>query len=73
MCKKYLPKYFTQHPRQLSETFLVSAVHKGELFGMLEVEIEVPNENDFRRQDCTPLEYFSEFLPLFVTCDVPYE
>jgi hypothetical protein len=43
---------------------------------MLEVDIEVPNEwptNGFRRQDCTPLEYFSEFSPLFVTYDVSYK
>ena len=51
-------------PRSLSFQQLINRVQDNSFFGMLEVDIEVPDELK---------EKFSEMAPLFVTCDIPFE
>ena len=39
---RYLPTYYQSHKRALSETEILTDVYHGDLFGMLEVDLEVP-------------------------------
>jgi hypothetical protein len=50
-------------------------VVKDQLFGMVEVDIEVPKQwpSYFDHPTMTPYQYFREMSPLFCTTDIPYE
>ena len=41
-----------------------------DFFGMLEVDILIPNDNP--DTDLSPREYYDEFAPLFVTAELPF-
>lgn len=47
----------------------------GDLFGMVEVDIEVPDQwpSYFHHPSMTPFQYFQEMAPLFCTTDIPFE
>ena len=72
---KYLPKYYTRHKYALSKDTLLDAIESGELFGMAEVDIEVPDrwQGHFRDLELSPYDYFKEFSPIFCTTDVPFD
>ena len=71
---RYSPQFYRQHKHPLSKESLLSAIQTGSLFGMAEVDIEVPDawQGDFR-SELSPYEYFKEFSPLFCTTEVPPE
>ena len=71
---RYMPKYYSKHKCPLTKTTLLKAIRSGELFGMAEVDIEVPDtwQGDFH-SDLSPYDYFKEFSPLFCTTDVPFD
>ena len=71
---KYLPKYYQNHKSCLSKEKLLRDIQNGELFGIAEVNIEVPTvwSDDFK-QDCPPKEFFSEFSPIFCTSEIPMD
>ena len=71
---KYLPAYFQNHKHALTKETLLKDIKNGDLFGIAEVNIEVPTtwKDDFH-QDCPPKEFFSEFSPIFCTSDIPMD
>lgn len=69
------PTFFRNRRGSVTEKDLLNGVVKGELFGMVEVDIEVPEEwpSYCQHPVMTPREYFREMSPLFCTTDVPFE
>ena len=61
---RYLPAYFQKHRHSLSEERVLCDVKNGSLFGMVEVDIEVPDHL---------YSHFEEMSPIFCTCDVPLQ
>ena len=59
---KYLPPYYQSHKKGLTQDQIVKDVVDGKLFGMVEVDIQVPERLKT---------YFEEMSPIFCTCDVP--
>ena len=69
--RQFFPDFFKLHPGQVSTAQILNGVQSGTLFGMVEVDIEVPEEwdNDKKFQT-SPLDYFSEMCPLFCTVNI---
>lgn len=65
----------TSPQRSLTENEILQAVVRGDLFGMVECDIRVPEQwpSHFRHSSMTPYEYFEEMCPLFCTTDVPFD
>ena len=57
------PPVYSEHVRTTNRVYdLLRLVRMGEFLGVVEVDIEVPSHLT---------EKFSEFAPLFVTCEIP--
>ena len=70
------PKFFKKYKKTLTEKEILEAVKQDELFGMVEVDIAVPEEweQGFQQPDnLDPYDYFSEMSPIFCTTDIPFE
>ncbi|KAJ8314770.1 hypothetical protein KUTeg_006920 [Tegillarca granosa] len=69
------PTFYQKHKREVTEHQILEAVIKQELFGAVEVDIEVPEKwpTYFSHPTMSPYQYFQEMSPLFCTTDVPYE
>jgi hypothetical protein len=70
------PKFFkTNSNNILTQEDILQAVLKDELFGMVEVDIRVPEKwGDINMCDTmSPHQYFEEMSPLFCTTEVPYD
>ena len=59
---KYLPPYYQSHKKVLTQDQMLKDVVDGKLFGMVEVDMQVPEHLK---------SYFEEMSPIFCTCDVP--
>ena len=59
---KYLPPYYQSHKKALTQDQILKDVVDGKLFGMVEVDIQVPEHLK---------SHFEEISPIFCTCDVP--
>ena len=61
--------------REMTENEIKAAVLDGTLFGMVEVDIKVPEEwpTHFQHPNMTPYEYFAEMSPIFCTTEVPHD
>jgi hypothetical protein len=59
----------------MSEKELLREVTTSRLFGLLEVDILVPEicSDRFSHPTMIPSQYFQEMLPLFCTMEVPYD
>ena len=68
------PTFFRHNKRGVSEKDISAAVKEGRLFGMIEVDIRVPQTwpSHFTKT-LTPSEYFGEMSPLFCTTEIPFE
>ncbi|KAJ8311210.1 hypothetical protein KUTeg_011238 [Tegillarca granosa] len=69
------PTFFQQFNRKrVTEKEILKGVQEEKLFGMVEVDIQVPEKwsSDFKHR-LSPYEYFQEMSPLFCTTDVPFE
>ncbi len=70
------PSYAKRHRGKLSEKQITRAVRDDALFGMVECDIEVPEQWDAEfaeRMTLSPREYFSEMCPLFSNTDVAFD
>ncbi len=71
---KLLPSFYSCNPGKLTQHAITTAVISGDLFGVVEVDIQVPEEwSGEVKQDMPPWQYFSEMSPLFCTVDIPFE
>ena len=61
--------------RKVTESKVLTANMSGQLFGMAEVHIRVPEEwpSHFRHRSMSPHQYFQEMSPIFCTSEVPYD
>ena len=63
---KYLPEYYQNHKRGLTKQKLLDEIQNGELFGIAEVNIEVPDTwSEVFHQDCSPKEFLVSFHQYF--------
>lgn len=69
------PGIFRDHKGKITENHILEGVITENLFGMVEVDIEVPSQWPwyFQSPTLTPYEYFREMSPLFCSTDIPYE
>ena len=69
------PGFFQNHKGKITEDKILEGVVKGNLFGMVEVDIEVPQEwpHYFSHPTMSPYDYFQEMSPLFCTTDIPFD
>ena len=69
------PGFFREHKGKITEDIILQGVDTGTLFGMVEVDIEVPDQWPpyFQHPTMTPFEYFQEMSPLFCTTEIPFE
>lgn len=74
LINKKLPPFFRHYKRKVSESEILEAVYDGRIFGMIEVDICVPDEwpSQFQSQ-LQHYDYFEEMAPLFCTSDIPFE
>ncbi|KAK3109123.1 hypothetical protein FSP39_023489 [Pinctada imbricata] len=68
------PRFYRKYRGRVNETQILNGVRENILFGMVEVDIEVPErwEGDFRHA-LSPWEYFKEMSPLFCNTEVKFE
>ncbi len=70
------PRFAQRNRGKVTESEILKSVRDGDLFGMVEVDIEVPAQwgPEFKdRISLPPREYFSEMCPLFANMDVPFD
>ena len=72
---KKRPKFFQTHKGKITENTILESVINGSLFGMVEVDIQVPENwpSYFQHPHLTPFEYFQEMSPLFCTTEIPFD
>ena len=76
MLKAFIKSRSPETPqRAINEREILAGVLSGQLFGMVEVDISVPDQwpARFSHPTMTPYEYFQEMSPLFCTTDVPFD
>ena len=68
------PTFYRKHRGRVNDKQILAGVRDETLFGMVEVDIEVPQkwEGDFRPR-LPPYEYFKEMSPLFCNTEVRFE
>jgi hypothetical protein len=69
------PGFFCKYKgKNVSDNDILEGVDEGDLFGMVEVDIEVPDEwpSYFSHPTMTPYTYFQEMSLLFCTTEVPF-
>ena len=71
---EHFPTFYRAKPHAVSESVLIQAISSGLLYGMLEVDIEVPEKwSEGQERSLSPSEYFSEMSPIFCTNDITFE
>ena len=71
------PTFYRKYPTKVSQDKIIDSVMNDELFGFVEIDIQIPDSWDqvkFKPQtELNPYDYFEEMSPLFVTTEVPFE
>ena len=69
------PGFFRHHKGKKTADAILDGVDSGELFGMVEVDIQVPDQWPpyFQHPTLSPYEYFEEMSPLFCTTEIPFD
>ncbi|KAJ8311825.1 hypothetical protein KUTeg_010638 [Tegillarca granosa] len=73
---KSRPDFFQKHKyKNVTEDQILQAVVNDQLFGAIEVDIEVPEQwpSYFQHPSLTPFDFFAEMCPLFCNTDVPFD
>ena len=70
------PPFTKKHPNKINNPdILIKAIQDESLFGMVEVDIEVPTKWDagfINKPNCSPYKYFQEMSPIFATTEVEF-
>ena len=63
------------HKGKITEDTILDGVVNGTLFGMVEVDIQVPEQwpTCYQHTTLSPYDYFKEMSPLFCTTDIPVD
>ena len=69
------PSFFRIHKGKITDNLILQGVDTGALFGMVEVDIEVPQEwpHYFKHPTMSPYDYFQEMSPLFCTTEIHFD
>ena len=69
------PGFFREHKGKITENTVLEGVVNGGLFGMVEVDIRVPEQwsSQFRHPTLSPYDYFREMSPLFCSTDIAFD
>ncbi len=69
------PEFYRSHRGRVSMQTLLKGVTNGSFYGMMEIDLRVPDEwsGKFKNRTETPYEYFSEMSPIFCTTEIPFE
>ena len=71
------PVFYKKNPYQVTQEQIIEGVMSEELFGFVEVDIQVPEswENvKFKpRTNLSPREYFKEMSPIFCNTEIPFD
>lgn len=72
---KCRPTFSQKHRGAVTETQIINGVRFGQLFGMVECDIEVPEQwsLEFAHISKSPQEYFEEMCPIFSNTDVGFD
>ena len=69
-----LPEFYMKHPRQIGTKTILAAVESGELTGLVQVDIRVPEVwAPNKKRDMPPQEYFAEMSPIFCNSEVHFD
>ena len=69
-----LPQFYMNHPRGVKTDLILAAVESGELTGMVQVDIRVPEVwPEKKKRNMSPQEYFSEMAPIFCNSEVHFD
>ena len=69
-----LPLFYRSHPHELTFGQIINAIRTDALFGMVEVDIHVPEKwTPFFKDELSPYEYYREMSPLFCTSKIKYD
>ena len=69
---KCRPAFSQKHKGKVTENQILNGVLSGQLFGMVECDIEVPEQwgSEFDHMSASPRQYFEEMCPIFCNTDV---
>ena len=71
------PTFYQKHPQSCKTSDILDSVVKNELFGFLEVDIQIPDtwdEVNYKpNTDLSPRDYFDEMAPIFCTSEISFE
>ena len=72
--QRFFPEFYRSHPGSVKPEAILDAVKSGKFFGLVEVDIEVPETwPDHFQREIDPRSYYSEMCPLFCTVNVKIE
>ena len=73
-CKELLPNFYYENPHPISKKTILDSVINGELTGLIQVDIEVPEKWPHgKEREVSPYEYFSEMSPIFCNSNVHFD
>ena len=68
-----LPEFYLSHPYGVRKETILRCIESGELTGLVEVDIQVPETWPYdKERDISPQEYFSEMSPIFCNSEVHF-
>ena len=69
------PGFYQRHKGKITQNDIMKGVLEGELFGMVEVDLQVPEKwpRYFQHPILTPYQYFAKMSPLFCTTEIPFD
>lgn len=69
------PTFSQKHRGPVTESQILNGIRSGQLFGMVEVDIEVPEQwgLEFAHNAMSPREYFAEMCPIFCNTEVGFD
>ena len=69
------PTFSQKHRGKVNEAQIINGIRTGQLFGMVECDIEVPEQWDleFSHMKMSPREYFEEMCPIFCNTEVGFD
>lgn len=72
---KCRPTFAQKHRGAVTETQIIDGVQSGQLFGMVECDLEVPDQwsPEFQHLSMSPRKYFQEMCPIFCNTEVGFD
>ena len=69
-----IPPFARKYTGEISQKTILEAVKNDELFGAIEVDIQVPERwMNGESKGCSPKEFFSEMSPFFCTTEIGFD